>query len=175
MTYTLVPFKPCPFIDNAIAEFTPGRQIECRWRLDGNIDAIRWPVVTDNPRRVHGLWHSTCFEWFLGPTTFDQYIEFNLSPSQDWNAFHFDGLRRGMIEASGIQPLSVVVHHGAREALIEAHIALDGPPPSPAHLGLSAVIEDTDGGLHYFALAHATATPDFHHPDNHVTLPAAES
>ena len=32
-------------------------------------------------------------------------------------------------------------------------------------IGLSAVIETTDGALSYWALAHPAEKPDFHHPD----------
>ncbi len=44
----------------------------------------------------------------------------------------------------------------------------------PSRLGLSAVIEETDGTKSYWALAHpAEGPPDFHHPDCFaLTLPA---
>ena len=35
----------------------------------------------------------------------------------------------------------------------------------PYSLGLSAVIEQTDGRKSYWARAHAPGKPDFHHPD----------
>ena len=34
---------------------------------------------------------------------------------------------------------------------------------TPLELGLSAVIEDGEGGLSYWALAHTGSKPDFHH------------
>ena len=35
---------------------------------------------------------------------------------------------------------------------------------NPELIGLSAVVETTDGTLSYWALAHPRAQPDFHHP-----------
>jgi hypothetical protein len=35
-------------------------------------------------------------------------------------------------------------------------------------LGLSALIEDSDGGKSFWALAHPPGAPDFHHADNFV-------
>ena len=32
-------------------------------------------------------------------------------------------------------------------------------------MGLSAVLEETDGTKSYWALAHPPGAPDFHHPD----------
>lgn len=170
MPYSLVPFRPCPFIKNVVVEFRGGDHVECLWRLEGDVDAIRWPVVKEAPGRVEGLWHSTCFEWFYGAMDLDSYLEFNLSPSQDWDAFAFSGLREGMTRAQGIRPLSVTVHRTSIEAMVQATIAVDYTLRLPAHLGLSVVLEDTRGELHYFALHHNTPKPDFHHPDNHVVI-----
>lgn len=170
MTYSLVPFAPCPFVNGCVAEFTAGHHIECEWRLDGDTSMIRWPAVASSPARIDGLWQSTCFEWFLGPATGDDYLEFNLSPSQDWNAFTFDAPRRGKEEAAGVEPLAVTIHHSDHEALIAANVALPAAVDLPVRLGLSVVLEDIRGRLHYFALAHRSGKPDFHLPDNHVVV-----
>jgi hypothetical protein len=39
------------------------------------------------------------------------------------------------------------------------------PSDSVWELGLSAVIEETDGHKSYWALRHPPGKPDFHHPD----------
>jgi hypothetical protein len=36
----------------------------------------------------------------------------------------------------------------------------------PLRLGLSAVIEENDGTISYWALKHLPGKPDFHHPDS---------
>jgi hypothetical protein len=48
---------------------------------------------------------------------------------------------------------------------LEARIEL---PHGAKRLGLSAVIEAVDGAMSYWALAHPSAKPDFHHPDSFV-------
>jgi len=46
----------------------------------------------------------------------------------------------------------------------------------PISLGLSAVLEDRDGGFSYWALVHPPGKPDFHHRDCFaLTLPAPEA
>jgi hypothetical protein len=46
---------------------------------------------------------------------------------------------------------------------------MNGIPELPAdaiwHVGLSAVIEETNGRKSYWALCHPPGKPDFHHPD----------
>jgi hypothetical protein len=52
---------------------------------------------------------------------------------------------------------------------LQAALELEGlsalPRNIPWHLGLSAVIEDTNGGKSYWALTHPPGGPDFHHSD----------
>jgi hypothetical protein len=47
---------------------------------------------------------------------------------------------------------------------LQAALELDGLS-SPLHLGLSAVLEETNGHKSYWALAHPPGKPDFHHAD----------
>jgi hypothetical protein len=39
-------------------------------------------------------------------------------------------------------------------------------PSATLHLGFTAVIEDRDGRLSYWALRHPPGKPDFHHADS---------
>ena len=52
---------------------------------------------------------------------------------------------------------------------LQASLDLDRLPGMPHELswrlGLSVVVEDTNGGMSYWALAHPPGKPDFHHPD----------
>ena len=56
----------------------------------------------------------------------------------------------------------------ALEAVVGPEILLALPGASSLRLGLSAVIEETDGRLSYWALAHPGERPDFHHRDSFV-------
>ena len=55
---------------------------------------------------------------------------------------------------------------GAEMDLNLSDIAGASPSQVRLHIGLSAVIQDADGGTTYWALAHAPGKPDFHHPDS---------
>jgi hypothetical protein len=50
-------------------------------------------------------------------------------------------------------------------AVIPSALLPPGPADAPLRIGLSAVIEDRDGSLSYWALRHPHGKPDFHHPD----------
>lgn len=124
-------------------------------------DWIHWPPPAASIRQ-NDLWRSTCFEVFV--ETSDGYREYNLSPSSEWASYRFEGYRQGMRPA----PESVVskgIRFEGLGARLEAHLEL---PDNARRLGLSAVIQTTDGGMSYWALAHPSAKPDFHHPDSFV-------
>lgn len=139
-----------------------------RYAVFGDVARVIWPEAVE-PGRADELWRRTCFEAFA-PTE-DGYREFNLSPSGAWASYRFDGYRSGMTaadERAEVLDLEATEAWVALEALVEA-------PAGAARIGLSAVIEDIDGAISYWALAHPAGKPDFHHPDSFaLVLPAPE-
>lgn len=99
------------------------------------------------------------------------YVEFNLSPSNQWAAYQFDGYRSGLTVAQGVELVELRQGEGVNDgrygltAMLDLEDRPGLPLNAPWHLGLSAVIEETNGAKSYWALAHAPGKPDFHHPD----------
>ncbi|HEY9552578.1 DOMON-like domain-containing protein [Allosphingosinicella sp.] len=114
------------------------------------------------PTRSEGLWEHSCFEAFLRPTAGSAYHEFNFAPSTRWAAYAFKRYREGRIDAEVEPP---VIEASAHAGSYELRATLNFPMGMPAELGLSAVIEDTNGRKSYWALAHPPGGPDFHHED----------
>jgi len=135
---------------------------EAEFRLDGLLDGVILPPAGPSIR-TDGLWKSTCFEIFWQGIGEEGYREFNLAPSGQWAAYAFDNYREGMRETP-VDGISVACSHssanGTGELVLKARIAAD--LPSPAQVGLSAVIEYRAGALQYWALAFPPGPPDFH-------------
>jgi len=124
--------------------------------------------------RTDELWKSTCFELFVQLAGSDRYFEFNFSPSSQWAAYQFSGYRSGMHRLPSHDPEIVISAPGKHFFL--AIEALPELPPTALKIGLSAVIEETDGTKSYWALTHPPGDPDFHHETCFaLELPAAES
>lgn len=124
------------------------------------------------PERTDDLWKSTCFELFAKPAGGEAYFEFNFSPSFEWAAYAFDGHRAGRRELASHDPEIVISPASPHFFLaVEAMPAL---PPGAMQIGFSAVIEETDGTISYWALAHPPGKADFHDPACFaLELPAA--
>ena len=132
-----------------------------RFVVQGDVERVAWPVAVDQGR-ADDLWRHTCFEAFVA--TDDGYVEYNLSPSNRWASYRFNGPRAGM-RAAEVGATVEGLDAGLNMVALEARIAL---PSGARRLGLSAVIETTEGEMSYWALAHPSAKPDFHHPDSFV-------
>jgi len=142
------------------------------YALGGDVDRIRLPPQ-GRRQRTEDLWRHTCFEAFLKVPGEEAYHEFNFSPSGDWAAYRFDGYRAGRAELDIPAP-SIGGHHSGD--LLVTFVSLEGLPSNRFwRIGLSAVVEDLDGRLSYWALAHPPGDPDFHHPDCFaLEFPAAQ-
>jgi hypothetical protein len=121
--------------------------------LAGHIGELRMPTPGMRP-----LWQHTCCELFVARRGGTAYHEFNFSPSGDWAAYAFTDYRQGgPIE---VADPGIVVRTSSETLELKASVAGGS---GPLLLGLSAVIEEQDGALSYWALRHAPGKPDFHH------------
>jgi len=112
--------------------------------------------------RAENLWETTCFEAFLRADGRDAYREWNFAPSRQWAAYDFTGYRDGRKHAEATPPY-IRMEDNLTWWALGATIAV--PADIVWQLGLSAILEETDGTKSYWALAHpAGDKPDFHSP-----------
>jgi hypothetical protein len=149
-------------IEVDIARPRPGSLI-LSYVVSGRIGALRMPPVMA-AARAEELWRHTCFEAFVRPSAGSAYCEFNFSPSTQWAAYRFDSYRSGMRVAAEIGAPRIEVRTSGESCTLQAALELDGLS-SPLHLGLSAVLEETNGRKSYWALAHPPSKADFHDAD----------
>lgn len=132
--------------------------------LVGDISGLRIPE-SRAPRRADNLWQHTCFEAFVMAGEGPEYREFNFSPSGEWAAYDFRGYRNARALESVVSPC-IQVYRSMDRLELDAEIS-QGLLPHGCQLtlGLSAVVENVDGILSYWALRHPPGKPDFHHAD----------
>ena len=142
-----------------------------RYVLRAEISRVRIPPA-QSVARADGLWRHTCFEAFIMAPGTAGYYEFNFSPSRQWALYRFDAYREGMSAADLESPLELCVRRFDDRLEVDAAvhlndlIALRGAPR--LLFALSAVVEEENGTLSYWALKHPPGKPDFHSPDGFV-------
>lgn len=167
----LHPFQDEPALDGLSLEAAlrwSRSELQLQFRLKGPKDQLICPPETAEPRRLDGLWNSTCLEAFFGIPGLTQYWEFNISPSGDWNLYRLEDYRRGLTRETGmgIQAISFQRSVGDSECSLEAEICLDLGETFVAvgelEYSLTAVVEQKDFGLSFWALQHCSDEADFH-------------
>ena len=144
-------------------------QLLLDYELRGDLAQLRireaLPGATpDGP--TDGLWRHTCMELFVAHSDPGPYLEFNLAPSGQWAAYRFSGYRADMAPLTGIRPPRIELRTQADQLLLSADVALPAQfAAAGLRLGLTAVLEDTQGVLSHWALSHAGDRPDFHRAD----------
>src|SRR5204863_660398 len=143
----------------AAAKMAPGR-LALRYRIEGDLERLRIP-----PRRTPAprerLWQHLCCEVFVAPAAASAwagpYSEFNFAPSGEWAAYAFERYREGSKLVDEALDPHVTVRRAAGKLELDALIHLDGLSSmysaGKLALTLSAIIEDSDGSLSYWALA----------------------
>ena len=164
MKVNLVPFPGMAYPDIAIGvevEMYGPRSVDLRYSVTGSVTQLSLPPIVERAPAGE-LWEHTCFEMFARTVGTEAYDELNLSPSTQWACYSFDAYRSGMMALRTVPP-DIWMERGAGQLILGGLGML--PDKGPWRIGLSAVIEETDGTKSYWALAHPPGKPDFHHPD----------
>ena len=100
------------------------------------------------------------------------YHEFNFAPSGEWAAYKLKKYREGDALVDEALNPRIAVRRTDEGLEFDAAIPLERLSATHPHarlaLALSAVIEDDEGALSYWALRHPAGKPDFHHRDAFV-------
>lgn len=142
--------------------------LRLQYVLEADLRRLRIPQAMAGAGRADELWAHTCFEAFIGTARAPGYLELNFSPSGQWAAYRFDSYRRGMTAAADVAPRLALRRTGKElelQAEVPASVIASCEEPR-LRIALSAVVEDLEGRLSYWALRHPPGRPDFHHPES---------
>lgn len=146
------------------AERRSGNVLWVRYLIEAPLDALLVPDPAE-PARTDFLWHHTCCEAFLRTPETEPYIEFNFSPSTRWAAYAFDRFREGVTDMPYDGDPAIALDAGENWLALEAEAVIPERFEGDWLLGLSVIVEETDGQKGFWALRHKPGEPDFHHAD----------
>jgi hypothetical protein len=163
---------PATGLTAAVERRPAGLRLE--YRLQAPAGSVRLPPLQP-PLRADRLWEHTCFEAFVGVPRSSAYHEFNFAPSGCWAAYGFTGYRKGMQPLPAATPPAVTAVAEGDELRVTAEVpaALLPDARGVLRLAVAAIVEDTAGHRHYWALHHPAARPDFHAAGSFAVLLAA--
>jgi len=177
LTYFMIKFQLHPFSENT----TQVSGVISRYGSELNLNlqlspasTLVLPTTEEASKRRVGLWQETCVEIFLKNQQSTEYLEYNLSPSGDWNLFFFKDYRvayRGELFELPMTEVPGITHSLSSEGLWRFDALVPLPKTIPwtksvgqLEVGLSFVMKTQESGPHYFSLEHLKEKPDFHDP-----------
>ena len=182
----LVGLKPFPFLHASHSKSfqvfagaeVSSSQIQLHYRIKAiskeAFASIILPDISEKPARLDDLWKSTCFECFIPVKDGTAYLEFNGSPSGDWNWYAFRDYRAGMNSVpvvAGLIPKQVSLSRSETELEVKWILPFAGVkqgllsggavPTDLGAFGLTVVL-NTQVATTYWATKHDGVKPDFH-------------
>lgn len=144
--------------------------LSIQFLISGELARVRLPAVDKCAQRRGNLWQSTCLELFASPANSPRYWEYNFSPSHHWAVFQFTGYRENPTDDESTTELSITTRQINDQ---QFELACQVPLPAPLQgqsidIGVSAVIQDVQNNLYYYALIHCQETADFHNRDSFI-------
>ncbi len=155
-------------------------QLTLIYDLRGDLEKYIIPPFVQEHQLTDFLWKKTCFEAFLTWEHESTYWELNFSPSGDWNIYRFHQYRENQCQENRIQIIEKKIqwtqkNHFQLRITIDLKSILPSLNSLSYLLGCSAVLEDQDHHLTYWAIRHQGIRPDFHLRQNFIPLPLLNS
>lgn len=149
------------------------QSLRIEYRLNADFSetptAILLPPAAPAPARRDGLWEHSCLEAFVADASQRAYWELNLAPSGHWAVYRFSDYRSGQQAAAGAAPRLAVEREGGSLALqLQWPLPLELAQASELAIGITAVLEQRNGTLSYWALHHPGPQADFHRRDGFI-------
>ncbi len=168
------PRHPAPpgLLLNANARLDTATGLHLRYVITGPIKRLAIPALRlASP--ADNLWQHTCLEAFVALGGAAAYREFNFSPSRQWAVYDFDNYRQRSATHSPRWSADIRVAHDTGTLSVDVKLParlLPAEGTQPLQIGLTAVLEATDGQLSYWAQRHPAAQPDFHHRESFALM-----
>ena len=166
-SFTLIPF-PAPQVPSVSLTGNLSLHqnlLTLHYAMQGKVEEVEFPPLSEMPSRKEGLWKGTCFECFLAVQNEPGYWEFHFSPSGDWNVYWMDAYRRiGFREELAISHLPFVFKRSPEGYSLDVSVDLETlmGPVNELQMAITAIIKTRDGNETYWALTHPAQHPDFH-------------
>jgi len=160
--HNLVPFPSFKHPDVQVQiDYAINNDILClNYFVSGDIENIQWPDF-DCIQEGNDLWKTTCLECFCLLEDGKSYIELNFSPKGYWHIYYFDDYRQPSQTLKNVVCISdLVINKKDDGCRLQVEVHLNGI--SIKDIGFTAVIEDSNKEISYWALQHASNNPDFH-------------
>ena len=132
------------------------------YSIIGDLSTYHFPKITKQ-ERAHELWLDSTFELFIAKNKGTEYWEINLSPSTQWNCYHFTNYKENMNESNLISTPSIISYNDKnRYSLSFTSFIQNGLLSQELLINLCVILLDKNGIRNFYSIKRREGTPDFH-------------
>ncbi|SFV50560.1 hypothetical protein MNB_SV-12-26 [hydrothermal vent metagenome] len=153
----------------ATIELQPSR-LKIEYEIINNLSSYHFPKETKQ-QRANELWRDTCFELFIANHSSTEYYELNISPSTQWNAYHFKSYKEEMRETDVFSTPSIISHQLDKSYNLSFEMAFQEDIfVKKLSINLAVILLDKEEMRHFYAINRCKESPDFHDRFYHVCI-----
>ncbi len=148
-------------------------EIQANLEIENKILSLEFNIIGDienylfdKPsiqKRENELWKRTCFELFIAPKSKSNYNELNISPSSEWNFYHFSNYKIGMKEDKDISKPSIYSSIRKNHYLLSCKFTINNKILEDKLIfNLAVILLDKKGLRHFYSINRKRGVVDFH-------------
>ncbi len=136
--------------------------LKVEYEIVGDVSDYHFPKESQQ-KRANELWKDTCFELFIANASSKEYYEINISPSTEWNAYHFKSYKEEMKESDALFPPFIQTQHLLNRCIFSFQMSFqESILEKELELNLALILLDNQGIRHFYAINRRKEFPDFH-------------
>jgi len=138
------------------------KNIKGSFKIAGELENYLFDKPQKQSRKDE-LWKRTCFELFLANNDKPNYYELNMSPSSEWNFYHFSDYKQEMKEEKNISNPSIHCSKVPKGYLFSFEFELyTNVVEDNFILNLAVILLDRQGIRHFYSIHRRSENVDFH-------------
>jgi len=138
------------------------KKIKGSFEITGELEHYLFDKLKKQNRKDE-LWKRTCFELFLANRDRPNYYELNMSPSSEWNFYHFSDYKKEMKEEKNISTPSIYLSKTPKGYLFSFEFELYTNILNDNFIfNLAVILLDTQGVRHFYSIHRKEKKVDFH-------------
>lgn len=147
-----------------------GQKLKLDYEIIGNLSQYNFPKPTKQ-QRANELWRDTCFELFIANTSQESYHEMNISPSIQWNCYHFNAYKEDMKESTLILAPTIKTTQNDQSYKLSVETTIQEEFfHEILEINLAVILLDTDNTRHFYTLKKRDGVPDFHDREGFLNI-----
>jgi len=137
-------------------------QLKLNYEIVGQLSKYNFPKKTKQ-QRADNLWLDTCFELFIADINKKEYWEINISPSTEWNSYHFTKYKKNMKKSYLFSTPCIKIKSNENKYKFSFDSTMQKKIlKKELQINICVIILDKNKKRNFYSINRRNSSPDFH-------------